>query len=268
MAFMRVSFLSKVLFCHTNINIILPFEGKCREDMTPEVKVRYPVLYLLHGGGGNCDDWIRYSSIERYAEKYGIAVVMPDVSGSSFYADMEHGYDYFAYISDELPDFVESYFPIGGSRCKRFVAGLSMGGYGSLKWGLLKPDFFSWVADMSGASLVMELFTRDGFKSDAAEGKASMPNRNWGGLSKLDGSKSDTAFLLKRAAGMKERLPKLYVCIGTEDFSYQYTQSFMKYANSLGLDIIYEEAPGEHNWDFWDPFILKYIQMYVGEIAL
>lgn len=249
----------------TNMNVILPFERNRGKSGLPEADHVYPVLYLLHGGGGNQDDWIRYSSIERYAEKYGIAVVMPDVTGNSFYADMAHGYRYFSYLTEELPEYVESYFPIGRSREKRFVAGLSMGGYGSLKWGLNKPEFFSFVADMSGASLVMELFqdreapgVRDGKQNDTI-------SRNWGSYQELGGSISDTAYLLQEAAKMKSRLPRLYVCIGTEDFSYDYTRSFMEYARKLGLDIIYEEAPGEHNWDFWDPFILRYIQMYVRE---
>ena len=157
MALIRCGFFSEIIGYQTNINVILPFE-KCRFlDGTPNVKKRFPVLYLLHGGGGNQDDWIRYSSIERYAEQYKIAVVMPDVSGNSFYADMAHGYPYFTYLTEELPGLVESYFPIGGCREKRFVAGLSMGGYGSLKWGLCRPEFFGYAASFSGASLIMEM---------------------------------------------------------------------------------------------------------------
>lgn len=248
-----------------NLNLILPFEKNREEDGTPRIEERYPVLYLLHGGGGNQDDWVRYTSIERYAEKYKIAVVMPDVSGNSFYADMAHGYRYFTFLSEEIPDFVEHFFPIGGCREKRFVAGLSMGGYGSLKWGLNKPDFFGFVADFSGASLITEMFDKRGLAGDTGEKENNVITRNWGSLEQLKGSESDTAWLLQRAAEMQEQLPKLYVCIGTEDFSYEYTRRFMEYANGLGLDIIYAEAPGEHNWDFWDPFILRYIQMYAEE---
>lgn len=262
MAFMRCNFFSETVGYQTNLNLIIPFEKYPKEENR-----RYPALYLLHGGGGNQDDWVRYTSIERYAEKYGIAIVMPDVSGNSFYADMAHGYRYFEYLTEELPDIVEGYFPIGGSREKRFVAGLSMGGYGSLKWGLNRPEFFSYAANFSGASLITELFHERGLAGDKGEGKNNVVVRNWGGDAGLKDSISDTAFLLRQAAQMKEKLPKLYVCIGTEDFSYEYTQSFMQYAQELGLDIRYEEEPGEHNWDFWDPFILRYIQMYVEEIC-
>ena len=262
MALIRCGFFSEIIGYQTNINVILPFE-KCRFlDGTPNVKKRFPVLYLLHGGGGNQDDWIRYSSIERYAERYKIAVVMPDVSGNSFYADMAHGYPYFTYLTEELPGLVESYFPIGGCREKRFVAGLSMGGYGSLKWGLCRPEFFGYAASFSGASLIMEMLEERDPKLEWGDDENNVVVRNWGSLEALAGSQSDTAFLLERAASMKERLPKLYVAIGTEDFSYKYTKRFMDYARKLGLDIYYEEGPGEHDWDFWDPCIRKYIGMY------
>lgn len=265
MALMKCSFFSETVGYQTIVNVILPFEKRRFLDGTPDVKKRYPVLYLLHGGGGNQDDWIRYTSIERYAEQYKIAVVMPDVSGNSFYADMAHGYPYFTYLTEELPRLVESYFPVGGCRERRFVAGLSMGGYGSLKWGLNRPEFFCYVADFSGASLITEMFEKEKLPGICREEENSVISRNWGSMEALAGSESDTAYLLKKAASMKEKLPRLYVCIGTEDFSYEYTKSFMEYAGQLGLDIRYEEGPGEHNWDFWDPYILKYIGMYAKD---
>lgn len=262
MALMRCNFFSQVIGYKTNVNIILPFE-KCRFlDGTPNVKKRFPVLYLLHGGGGNQDDWIRYSSIERYAEQYKIAVVMPDVSGNSFYADMAHGYPYFTYLTEELPELVESYLPIGGCRENRFVAGLSMGGYGSFKWSLNYPEFFSYAANFSGASLITELLEKSNFSGVGDDNENNVVSRNWGSMEALAGSVSDTAYLLERAVSMKEKLPKLYVCIGTEDFSYEYTKKFMAYAGQLGLEILYEESPGEHDWDFWDSCILRYIAMY------
>ncbi|MCD7737666.1 MAG: esterase family protein [Lachnospiraceae bacterium] len=264
MAFLRLNYNSTLLGYQTNVNMILPFERKMIREGVIDVSERYPVLYLLHGGGGNQDDWVRYTSIERYAEKYQIAVVMPDVGGNSFYADMKYGYPYFQYLTTELPEWAESYFPIGGKREKRFVAGLSMGGYGSLKWGLNRPEFFCYAADFSGASLITHLFSETGFAGGGERGANSTLVRNWGSMEELEGSGSDTRYLLEQAAKHKEQLPGLYVCIGTEDFSYEYTKEFMEYAGKLGLDIEYEEGPGEHNWDFWDTYILRYIEKYAG----
>ena len=52
-------------------------------------------------------------------------------------------------------------------------------------------------------------------------------------------------------------LPKLYQCCGTEDFIYESNITFRDYARSLGVELTYEEGPGVHNFDFWDPYIRR-----------
>src|SRR3954467_14624893 len=58
-----------------------------------------PVLYLLHGLSDDDTAWTRYSSIERYAETHGLAVVMPAV-GRSFYLDQAHGGRYWTFLTE------------------------------------------------------------------------------------------------------------------------------------------------------------------------
>ena len=67
MAFVELLTFAMATCSEEKIHLIIP--EKAEGDI--------PVLYLLHGGSGNCDDWLLNSSIERYAEKKGIAVVMP-----------------------------------------------------------------------------------------------------------------------------------------------------------------------------------------------
>ena len=68
----------------------------------------------------------------------GLAVVMPQVQ-RSFYADEAHGARYLTFLSEELPEVVQSFFRVSRRREDTFVAGLSMGGYGALKWALRQP---------------------------------------------------------------------------------------------------------------------------------
>jgi S-formylglutathione hydrolase FrmB len=153
MGLMHFSFLPQSLGYHTNVYIILPYDSS--KEMKP-----YQVLYLLHGGGGNAMDWIRFSCIERYAEENNIAVVMPEVS-NSFYADMAHGYRYYTYLTEELPMVLNSILPLSDQREDRFVAGFSMGGYGAFKWAFDKPEYFAAAANLSGISFTEEMFTND-----------------------------------------------------------------------------------------------------------
>ena len=136
MGLMHFSFLPQSLGFHTNVYVILPYDNSM--DIKP-----YKVLYLLHGGAGNAQDWTRFTSIERYAEEHKIAVVMPEVGGSSFYADMVHGYKYYSYLTEELPMVLNCFLPLSDRREDRFVAGLSMGGYGAFKWAFDKQNIFS-----------------------------------------------------------------------------------------------------------------------------
>src|SRR4051795_10646195 len=109
-----------------------------------------PVLYLLHGLSDDHTAWLRNTSIDRYAAARGLAVVMPQVQ-RSFYADEVHGGRYWTFLSEELPEVVGSFFRVSTRREDTYVAGLSMGGYGALKWALREPHRFAAAASLSGA---------------------------------------------------------------------------------------------------------------------
>lgn len=265
MGLTRFSFLSKSLGFHTNVNIILPIDNYDSDETYKEVysqNQEFKTLYLLHGGSGNAEDWLRFSRIEKYANKNNLAVIMPEVGGSSFYTDMVYGYDYFTYITEELPLIMEKMFPLSSRREDRFVAGLSMGGYGAFKWAFNKPEFFAAAANLSGASLIVDLLKNSSFDS-VDEDKESIVNLNWGGLDQLEGSISDTKHMIDNSVNNNLDLPELYVCTGTEDFSYEYTQDFMDYARKKGIEITYEEDSGKHDWDFWDTYIKKIIHWFL-----
>ena len=68
-------------------------------------------------------DWIRYTSIERYAQKYRMAVIMPEVN-NAYYANMEKGLDYFTYVADELPQIIESLFPLSRKKRRQIYCGI------------------------------------------------------------------------------------------------------------------------------------------------
>ena len=68
----------------------------------------------------------------------------------SFYMDMAHGAKYETFIARELPSVIERYFPVCRKRSGRFIAGLSMGGYGTLRLALRYPGRYAAAASLSG----------------------------------------------------------------------------------------------------------------------
>src|SRR5437764_883031 len=81
---------------------------------------------LLHGLSDDHTMWQRLTSIERYAEPLGLAVVMPAVH-RSFYADEVHGHRYWTFLTEEVPALVSQFFRVSDRPGDTFVAGLSMG---------------------------------------------------------------------------------------------------------------------------------------------
>ena len=253
MGMMHLDYLSQVLGYHTNIYYILP-------GCTHEGKEPAATLYLLHGGAGNGMDWIRYTAIERYADKYNIAVVMPEVDGSCFYADMKHGYKYFTYLTEEVPAIAEGLLPVNKEPEKRLVAGLSMGGYGAFKWAFNCPDFFKAAANLSGISFVMDIFGGEkAFAQKDAYDKRGVVALAWGSLQELQGSMSDSKEWIDKSVREGVKLPKLFAAIGTEDYSYGLSKDYLAYCKEQGVEVHYEEMPGQHEWIVWDTMIDRFI---------
>jgi S-formylglutathione hydrolase FrmB len=240
MALIQCDFYSETLQLHTSMNVILP---------QPAPK-RYPVLFLLHGLSDDHTIWLRRTSIERYVDPLGLAVVMPAVH-RSFYADMARGNRYWTFVSQELPALVQGFFPISHRREDTFVAGLSMGGYGAFKLALSLPQRFAAAASLSGA-----LDQAGDMAYIEPEWRAEMENV-YGDLDKLAGSANDTMHLAAKVARSKGPKPRLYQCCGTEDFLYDQNLRFRDHALALGMDLTYEEGPGEHEWGYWDRMIQR-----------
>lgn len=99
---------------------------------------------------------------------------------------MKYGYPYFTYLTKEIPALVEALFPVNKERGRRFVAGLSMGGYGAWKWAFAAPQFFGAGSEFVGYFLCDRGFQKGGFAfADDENGNNPLVIRNWGSLWRL-----------------------------------------------------------------------------------
>ena len=240
MALVTCDFFSEALELGTSMTVVLPqpTEAQIGVASTETSEAGPPLLYLLHGMSDDHTAWLRYTSIERYATALGVAVVMP-AAARSFYADEAHGHRYWTFLSEELPAVVGRFFRVSERREDTFVAGLSMGGYGALKWALRQPERFAAAASLSGALDVVAL-------AGLAE-RRELPDRIFGGT---PGPGDDLFALL--AGADPEALPSLYVACGTEDQLFAGNTRFVDAAYDRGLDVEVDFRPGEHEWGFWD----------------
>jgi putative tributyrin esterase len=246
MAVLRCDFFSDVLEVGTSMTVLLPQASEEQIGVQAARSARpagdeLPVLYLLHGLSDDATAWLRFSNIDRYAAEVGLAVVMPQVQ-RSFYADEVHGGSYWTFLSEELPSVVDSFFRVSRQREDTFVAGLSMGGYGALKWALRHPERFAAAASLSGA-VDLAVLQEDPWRRPLFE-------RVFDGEIATD----DDLFALLAAADT-DSLPSLYVGCGTEDHLYDANVRFVAAAESAGVDPHVDFRPGEHEWGLWDAAI-------------
>ena len=150
MAFLQLNYHSQVLGMDTGVYIIMPEKSQeiGQKGMSGDVD-EFPVLWLLHGRSNDETMWLRKTSIERYVGSLGMMVVMPSV-GYSRYQNMKYGPRYYDFMTEELPAFLKKMFPkMSMEREKNYLAGLSMGGGGSMHIGLRNTDKYGTICMLS-----------------------------------------------------------------------------------------------------------------------
>lgn len=239
MAKMNCNFISYTLKRAVDITVIIPSttipESLGFDNKTPnhQIKEAFPVVYLLHGYGNNHVTWTGYTNIELYAEERNIAVVMISAENKA-YVNHEYGESFFTFLSEELPQFVSSMFPVSSHPDNTYMAGLSMGGYGSLIHGLTNPGGFKAIGAFSAAISLN-------------------PNTLFGGKDQPVAEKYQPHHLLENTKESSlESLP-IYLSCGEKDFLIEENLTFMKALISKGFHVTWKTHPDYgHEWRFWD----------------
>jgi S-formylglutathione hydrolase FrmB len=125
---------------------------------------RYPVVYLLHGYGLTAERWMSFSNTPASSDKNIAAgtmremiLVNPDAftkyNGSMYSNSVTIG-DWESFIAEDLVSYVDSHYRTIADRKSRGLAGHSMGGYGTIRIGMKRPDVFSSLYLMSSCCLM------------------------------------------------------------------------------------------------------------------
>jgi putative tributyrin esterase len=245
MAHLRVDFFSDILGLDTSMTVLLPQRTTTQIGLTSRTaNGEPPVLYLLHGLSDDDTAWVRKTSIERYIAPLGLAVVMPQVH-RSFYTDEARGNKYWTFLSEELPAVVAGFFRVSRRREETFVAGLSMGGYGALRWALRDPGRFAAAASLSGA---LDLAARQ----QDPQWRTVRPGLMEQIFADRDITGSDDDLLALVAAADPFALPPLYVACGTDDALIAENERFVEACRQRGVATTVDIGPGGHDWAYWD----------------
>lgn len=253
---------SKLLGAEKEYSIYLP-DGYDKSDRS------YPVLYLLHGANGTHTSWPTSGNAKRIIDaaiKEGrsvpMVIVMPDASGEGEdYNGLNFGYfdqtnwPYERHFVEEFIPYIERTYRIKADKRTRAIAGLSMGGYGTVFYALRHPELFSSACPISARM----------------SGTPSNKNRSYTDeyittLDSLAGVKLATALTAeeaKAAATVRWR-----VDCGDDDYLFDGNIDFVRALRAHRVAVELRVRDGGHSWIYWQtalPDILTYVSIGFAE---
>ena len=214
----------------------------------------YPVLYMLHGAGGDYSSWLRISpDLPKYADEYGFIIILPDGGKTSWYFDspIDPNMQYETYVASELVEVVDNKYKTIQKKEARAITGLSMGGHGAFYLSFKHPDVWGAAGSMSGGLDIRPF-----------------PKR-WDIALRL-GSYSDNQELWEKhtVTNMVELVvdtdTKLIFDCGVDDFFYTVNQEMHEKLLENKYPHDYIERPGGHRLKYWQNAV-KYQLLFFNE---
>lgn len=230
--------------------------------------LKYPVLYLLHGHGQDLYAWVNYGHIQPTADEliaHGeippAIIVMPD-AGMTWFVDRKEKMET-AVIQDLVGD-VQHTFRVIDDRKGRVIAGLSMGGYGALRFVLKYPEMFAAAGLLSPAIYDPEVPQGSGARRAGVFGAAEFDAQVW---KELNYPTLWEAFLAKKIA-----VP-MYINSGDDDDFFIEAEATRLYSllRKNGQPAELRIVDGAHRWPVWESTIgdaMRYVFRYTARPAL
>lgn len=234
----------------------------------------YPVLYLLHGGGGDHSTWIQSGEVQALADKTiaegratPMIIVMPNAKEKikGYYNYIGGGFNFEDFFFQELIPHIEKTYRVRTKSRFRAVAGQSMGGGGTIFYALHHPEMFSAAAPLSAV-------TESWNKNDLT---AKLQRSNISGYSKDQfesyyRSYSIPGILADADTSELNSLRNIrwYISCGDDDYLYEGNCLMHIAFRKAGIPHEFRVKEGAHNWSYWRnelPEVLSFVSMSFTE---
>jgi len=231
-------------------------------DFAEQPTRRWPVLYLLHGCCDTYDAWTRNTDIERLSQQSPLIVAMPEGGVVGFYSDWITGPKWETFHTVELPSILAREYRASD---RQAIAGLSMGGLGSLGYAARHPDQYAAVASFSGITHTLYPGHAQNYLG-LVESEGEDPLALWG-----DPDRDVEVWRQHNPYDLAEQLKGRLVFIscgngrpgrldapGTspddiEQSLYAENEAFAERLKEVGVDAqIRLYGDGTHNWPYWE----------------
>jgi len=228
----------------------------------------YPVLYLLHGSGDDHTGWVQFGQVQNIADRVialGLAgpmiIVMPDANTGvrGYFNDIQGNFNYEDFFFKELIPHIEKTYRVRSERRYRAVAGLSMGGGGTIFYALHQPDMFAAAAPLSASTGNWEI----------EQFKQRMNNRALQGISEKQIEDYFNHFSIESIIknSSEEDLKKIksirwYISCGDDDFLYEGNSMMHILFRKNDIPHEYRVKDGGHTWTYWRmelPLVMEFV---------
>jgi Predicted esterase len=234
-------------------------------SMNREVKVVYilpdkavagnpqacPVIYLLHGYGGNARTWMGVKpELPRIADEKGVIFACPDGKNSWYWdSPRNSAYRYETFISSELVKYTDEHYATIPKKSARAISGLSMGGHGALWNAIRHSDIFGAAGSMSGGVDIRPF--PDNWEMKKQLGELAANEAVW-----------DSHTVINQVDKLKNGDLALIVDCGESDFFLDVNRSLHKRLLECKIDHDFITRPGGHTGTYWNNSIDYHILFF------
>lgn len=242
----------------------MPYRVLLPKNYESEKQRRYPVIYLLHGLMGSHRNWTDLTKLTTHARDFDFIIVTPE-GNNGWYTDSATVPDdkYESYIIKELIPEVDAKYRTMAARDSRAIAGLSMGGYGAIKFGLKYPGQFRLAGSFSGALGAASI--RDG--SPGPNIGRSIENI-FGPVGSESRASNDIFGIVRSLTAVDTKsLPFIYIDCGTEDFLFANNREFISLVVEKKVPHEFRQLPGAHNFTYWNTQVLEFMRVAERQLS-
>lgn len=242
----NLSLSSKILKSERKFAIYLPpdYETSGRS---------YPVLYLLHGSGDNQTGWVQFGEVLHIADASvadGTAtpmiIVMPDADTGrrGYFNDIKGDWNYEDFFFKELVPYIEQKYRAKKDKRSRAIAGLSMGGGGTLMYALHHPELFSSACPLSAAVGPLSL---EDYRKTATR---AVPNAPDSVVTNYFNRHSAIA-LVNNMPETQKKAVRWYIDCGDDDFLFEGNSLLHIAMRKKTIEHEFRTRDGGHTWTYW-----------------